>query len=53
MAIHGLHGIFRALDMLVAREAADEIANESERRNGIANLIVAGVELAEQIKERF
>jgi hypothetical protein len=53
MVIHGLHGIFWALDMLVLQEAADEIASEADRRNGIANLIVAGQQLAEQIKGRF
>ena len=39
--------------MLVVQEAAHEVSSEEERTNGIANLIVAGLQLSEQIKGRF
>jgi len=52
-AIHGLYGIFWALNMLVVQKAADEITLKEYRENGIASLITAGECLAEQLTERF
>jgi hypothetical protein len=51
--IHALHGILWALDMLVVNQAADGIANETDRAEGIAGLIWAGEQLAEEMAERF
>ena len=53
MTIHGLHGIFWALDMLYVQGAADEIVKREERNSGIANLIVAGQQLAREVAARF
>jgi hypothetical protein len=53
LTIHALHGIFWALEMLVNHRAADKVTHESNRRNGIANLIIAGNLLADEIVERF
>jgi hypothetical protein len=51
--IHALHGILWALDMLVVNQAADGIANDTDRAEGIAGLILAGEQLAEEMAERF
>jgi hypothetical protein len=53
LTIHALHGIMWALDMLVNQRVADKVAHERDRRNGIANLIVAGERLCEDMAERF
>ena len=53
MAIHGLHGVFWALNVLVINNGADAVVSEFERRNGIANLITAGRELARAISDEF
>ncbi len=53
MAVHAMNGIFWALNMLVVQGAADDIAHEEDRHNGIANLIVAGERLTNEISERF
>jgi hypothetical protein len=53
LTVHALHGIFWALDMLVNQRVADKVALEIDRRNGIANLIVAGERLCEDMTERF
>jgi hypothetical protein len=52
-AIIGLQGIFWALNMLVVNHAADRIARESDRNDGIAALITAGETLADEISNRF
>jgi hypothetical protein len=39
--------------MLVSQGVADKVAHERDRRNGIANLIVAGERLCEDMAERF
>jgi hypothetical protein len=51
--IIGLQGIFWALNMLVVHNVADGIAHETDRRDGIAALIVAGERLADEISNRF
>ena len=51
--IHALGGIFWALSMLVVHHAADEIAHEEDRLNGIDALILAGKKLADDTAERF
>jgi hypothetical protein len=53
LTVHALHGIFWALDMLVNHRLADKVALESDRHNGIANLIVAGQRLCDDMTERF
>lgn len=53
MAVQGLKGIFWALNMLVIHRVADGVASEDDRENGIANLIVAGEKLADEISGRF
>ncbi len=53
MAAYGMSGIFWALNMLVVQGAADDIAREHDLRNGIANLIIAGQELSNEITGRF
>jgi hypothetical protein len=53
LTVHALHGIFWALDMLVNQRVADKVACEVHRRNGIANLIVAGERLCDDMTERF
>jgi hypothetical protein len=53
LTVHALHGIFWALDMLVNQRVADKVAHEGDRRNGIANLIVAGERLCDDMTERF
>lgn len=53
MAIHGIRGIFWALNLLVLDRVADDVAKEEDIANGIANLIVAGEELAKQLSDRF
>jgi Pyruvate/2-oxoacid:ferredoxin oxidoreductase gamma subunit len=52
LAVHAMQGIFWALDMLVVNHAADGIAFEEKRKNGIAGLIIAGELLAEEIGNR-
>jgi hypothetical protein len=52
-AVIGLQGIFWALNMLVIHGAADEVASEDDRKNGIARLITAGEQLADEISSRF
>jgi hypothetical protein len=47
LTVHALHGIFRAMDMLGNQRVADKVAHEGDRRNGIANLIVAGERLCD------
>jgi len=51
-AVLALGGIFWALDMLVVEKAADGIASEESRSEGIANLIAAGNLLARELYER-
>lgn len=51
-AVLGLKGIFWALDQLVVEKAADDITTESDRSEGIANLIAAGKLLAEEVWNR-
>jgi len=53
MTIHALHGILWALDMLVVNRAADGIAQDADRIEGINGLILAGEQLAEKMSERF
>lgn len=53
MAMHGLSGIFWALDLLVTQQVADNIIDEHSRRNGISSLITAGEVLTEKITEEF
>jgi hypothetical protein len=53
MTIHALRGIFWALNMLVVRHAADDIAHEEDLHNGISALILAGEQLANETAERF
>ena len=53
MTMHGLHGIFWALNMLVVHHAADDIAHERDRVDGIEGLIVAGKRLTEEVVGRF
>jgi hypothetical protein len=53
LTIHGLQGIFWALDMLLVEKLADKIAHEQDIRDGIAGLIVAGERLTEEISSRF
>lgn len=53
MAIHGLHSIFWALNMLVVHHAADDIAHEQDLKEGVDALIVAGKELTENMLERL
>ena len=47
-----LEGIFWALDMLVCHKAADDVAHEEDRRNGIGALIAAGQLLSREIINR-
>ena len=51
--IHALGGTFWALNMLVVHHAADDIAHEEDRLNGIDALILAGKQLADDVAERF
>jgi hypothetical protein len=51
--IHALGGIFWALNMLVVHHAADDIAHDEDRLNGIDALILAGNQLASETAERF
>jgi len=53
MTVDALHGIFWALNMLVVHHAADDIAHERDRVNGIDGLILAGQRLTEEVMERF
>jgi hypothetical protein len=53
MTIHALHGILWALDMLVVNRAADKIAVDADRIEGINGLILAGEQLAEDVAGRF
>ena len=52
-AVHALHGIFWALNMLVIHRAADDIAHEQDRLNGIDQLIMAGELITDELSERF
>ena len=52
-AIHGLKGIFWTLNLLVVQDIAKEFTGENERRNAIAELIVAGGIITEDLSERF
>ena len=52
-SLHLLPSIFWALDMLVNQPVADKVAHEGDRRNGIANLVVAGERLCDDMAERF
>jgi hypothetical protein len=51
--IHGLRGIFWALNMLVVHHVADDVAHKTDLRTGIDALIVAGQTLANEISNRF
>ena len=53
MTVHALQGIFWALNMLVVHHAADDIAHEQDRINGIDGLILAGQWMTEKVIERF
>ena len=53
MAIHGLRGIFWALNVLVINNGADCVVSEQERKNGVAGLITAGRELSRAISDDF
>jgi hypothetical protein len=53
MAIHGLNGIFWALNVLVVNNGADCVVSDVERKNGVACLITAGRELARAISDDF
>lgn len=51
--MHALHGIFWALTMLVTHNAADGIAHDEDRLNGIDQLIMAGEQLTGDILDRI
>ena len=50
--VHALHSIFWALNMLVIH-AADDIAHEGDRINGIDQLILAGQLITKDMADRF
>ena len=49
MAIHGLNGIFWALNVVVVQRAVDDMLHDRDRENGIASLIMAGGLLTKEI----
>ena len=51
-AIHGLRGIFWALNVLTDR-SVDILRSDQARANGIAYLIVAGETLTNEIADQF
>ena len=53
LAIHGLDGIFWALNMLVIHQVAEKVAHGPALRDGIDHLILAGQLNTDQISERF
>ena len=53
LTIHGLGGIFWALNQFVVHHVADDVAREKDLRGGIDALILAGLLLTEEVKRRF
>jgi hypothetical protein len=53
MAIHGLNGIFWALNMLAVQDVGHLTATKSDIRTAVADLIVAGGIITNGMSDRF